>query len=402
MTRLLNAAERWLRGRGVELVPIDPDRWIRQAKRLTGLDDLGLGAQGEEGLHALAAAVRASPVISFVGRFAVQRQVLRALSTRLRRRALEARDPDHFTTPLRRPLIIVGLPRSGTTALHRLLAQAEDAHALPFWQMRNPYPPTRGRDRRRAELLTDLKRIKKMAPELDRKHFLDADEPEECLMLFDETFVSLSFWVMMPVWDQLDWLLRQDAGPAYQIYRRHLQHFQQEVPDRRLVLKAPVHTPFLGELLAAVPEAAVVQTHRDPVEVCSSVNSLFYTMHSLTSRDVDVPRLSARNLDLLAELTRRNMAARDQLPPGRVLDVQYEDLRKDPLGTVQSIHATLDLPFTAASEARLRAHIDARPQHRFGAHPCSAEELGMDPAEIRQRFSAYIERHLDDSAQSGG
>lgn len=392
--RFASAIERWLRERGLELVPIDPDKWIRQAKRLSGLDDLGLDAQGEEGLQALAQAARASTELSLVGRMALQQQVVRALSTRLRRRALEAADPARFQAPLNRPLIVVGLPRSGTTALHRLLAQVEDAHALPFWQLRNPYAPTHGPDRRRAELLRDLKRIKRLAPELDRKHFLDADEPEECLMLFDETFVSLTFWVLMPVWGHLDWLLRQDTAEAYRVYRRHLQHFQHAVPEHRLVLKAPAHTPFLGELLDAVPEACIVQTHRDPVAVCLSVNSLFYTMHSVTSQQVDVPRMAARNLDMLAELSQRNMAARDRLPPGRVFDVQYDELCRDPLGTVQAIHDAFGLPLSQASQARLRAHTQARPKNRFGSHPTSAEELGLDPDQIRARFAGYIDQYL--------
>jgi hypothetical protein len=109
-------------------------------------------------------------------------------------------------------------------------------------------------------------RIKKVAPMLDSKHHIDADEPEECVFLLDSSLMSPTFWMFAPVYGYLAWFLEQDQGPAYRVYREHLQIFQAETPGKRLTMKAPAHTPQLEAILAAIPEA-MIQTHRDPVEV---------------------------------------------------------------------------------------------------------------------------------------
>lgn len=247
---------------GLPPIRFEPGRLIARAEAKTGLSDWGEPGW-QEGLARLCQSVAEDANLSLVGKIALHDVVSEALMTRLRRIEARKTRPEVFRAPLVPPLIVVGLPRSGTTHLHRLLALAADARVLAFWELRKPMVGP-GPDDRRATVAARFARVKQLAPEMDARHKTGPDEPEECMMLLDSTMVSLTFWVFAPVYGYLEWLVHQDAGPLYKVYREHLQLFQTESPGRRLTLKAPVHTAFLDALVAAVPEAMIVQTHREP------------------------------------------------------------------------------------------------------------------------------------------
>jgi hypothetical protein len=221
-----------------------------------------------------------------------------------------------------------------------------------------------------------------------------ADEPEECMFLLDDTFKSLAFWVHAPVFGYQAWVIEQDMTLAYRSYRTQLQHFQAQTPELRLTLKAPIHTAYLDTLVATVPEALHVQTHRDPIAVLSSANSLFLSVHSMMSEHVDVPRMVGVNMTTMEMFGRKSIAMRERIPPRVVYDVQYDDLCRDPIGVVKSIHTHFDLPFDAEAEERLRAYVVSHPQGYKGVHRYKAEDLGVDLDELRDRFRPYTERFV--------
>jgi hypothetical protein len=237
--------------------------------------------------------------------------------------------------------------------------------------------------------------LKAVARQLDAKHFVGTDEPEECMFLFDSTMVSISFWMFAPVFSYLRWYLRQDQSHPYRAYREHLQLFQDEAPHRRLTLKAPLHTGNLDALFGALPEALVIQTHRDPVPIVASVNSLFYTFHSVISDHVDLRRMAATNAELLAGSITDNLQARERWRD-RILDVRYKDLLADPITTVRLIHDRFDLGWSHGYEEHLRRHLADRPQHRHGVHTYAAEEFGLTDELVAARFKEYRERFIDD------
>jgi hypothetical protein len=286
---------------------------------------------------------------------------------------------------------VIGLPRSGTTFLHRLLALAPEARALRYFEVRHPIAAP-DHDDRHERARREHRGMAWLAPGLDAKHFSGPDEAEECLFLFDSSFVSSSFWVAAPAYGYLDWYLEQDQRAAYQQYREHLQIFQVEQPSRRLTLKAPVHTANLGPLLEAIPNVKLVQLHRDPARSLNSVNSLFYTLHHAVTDQVDRQRLGRANLELLARGIDRNLAARQGLPEGAVLDVYYDDLVTDPLGVVRKIREHHGLSFDDDYASRLRAFVAGNPQHKHGQHRYSADDFGLYDRQIRQRFAEYLER----------
>ena len=374
---------------GLLKLPLDPEFLKRKAKRWTGLSDFG-DDYFEEGLEVLCGSLEKDASLNFQGRLFATEHVVGALVTRLRRARLKKRAPQLFAMQLVPPIIVTGLPRSGTTMLHRLLSLAADARPLALWEVMLPLPG-RGPDMRRAKIKTGVQIMKLFAPDMDKKHFTSADQPEECMFLLDSSFISPGFWTLSPVFGYMPWYLDQDHEYAYKIYREHLQLFQQAEKEKRLTLKAPSHMGHLETLCSVVPEAMVVQTHRDPVPVFSSVNSLFATMHGAKTDTVDRERMVALNSRLLEKMTEQNLEARSRLGD-RVFDVYFSELLEDPAGAVRRIYDHFELELGSGHERRLREWMALNPRDRFGRHDYSAGLFGLKEEKIAASFKEYRER----------
>ncbi|MDP3936902.1 MAG: sulfotransferase [Deltaproteobacteria bacterium] len=391
-SRIINGIGAGLRAGGLHPLSFAPGKFKKRATRMIGLRDFG-EADFEEGLSVLCESVERDAGLLLTGRLAYRDLITNSLVTRLLRIEARQRRPAVFKLPLVPPLIVLGLPRSGTTLLHRLLSLSEDARSPALWEMQQPIPPP-GADERREMSLREVKRFKKVAPDIDAKHHVDVDEPEEEIFLFDSSFWSFSFWVMAPVYGYLDWYLRRDPLPGYRVYREHLQLLQETSPGKRLTLKAPAHTGHIEALIETVPEAMIVQTHRDPVKITSSINSLMYTLQSYLTESLDVKRAAAANTGMFVQFVERNMASRRTIPEGRILDIRYRDLTADPVGTVKRIYDHFGLKFDESFESRMRKWMAERPQHKFGKHEYAAEDFGMTDAQISEQFKDYVERFL--------
>ena len=393
LLRVLNALGRGAHISGLYRFRPDLAKLQRRAQRATGLDDFG-GDDFVEGMNQAIQALRTDDILTTTGWIAVERSFVRALINRLLRVEEKKCTPEVFTQELNHPLLIVGLPRTGTTLLHRLLCHDEAARPLRTWELLRPIAGP-GPDKRLREAQRDIGLMKSIAPSLDLKHFVHPEEPEECSLLMDSTGVSLNYWALLPVYGYLDYFVSVDQTVAYQQYLEHLQIFQSKTPELRLTLKAPIHTASIGTIGRVIPNMLMVQTHRDPATVIGSVASLLYTFHSVLARAVDPVRLGAATLDLLATLLDRSLDAREELGT-RVLDIYYEDLLSDPMAVVQKIYDHHDLPLTDQFRKRMEAHLSERPQHRFGKHDYSLEEWGLSTEQVHKRFARYLDTFYSD------
>jgi hypothetical protein len=223
---------------------------------------------------------------------------------------------------------------------------------------------------------------------LDQKHFIRADSPEECMFMLGQTFHTMLYWVTVPVYGYVEWYGRQPRHKKYADYRRLLQVLQAVAPDRRLTLKAPAHTGGLGELLDNVPEALVVQTHRDLVTCTNSLNSLFATTQSVVTPHLDRQRMAAANLTLMEVELARNQAGRERYPD-RVFDVHYDRLVADPISTVRQIYGRFQLPWTAEFEQAMTTYLVQNPKSKHGRHHYNSADFGLTDDTIRARFAPY-------------
>lgn len=368
------------------LVRFDPDFLKRTACGHSGLSDFG-DPWFEAGFRALVESLEADAGLSLLGRIGLQGMVRTLLINRLLFRA-ERISCTGSSGPIPPPLVILGLPRSGTTFLHRLLSVDPAHRALPMWRLQRPFPPRSRPDRRIRETDQVLRWYRRLSPQLDRKHFIRPESPEECIWLLNSTFVSHGLWVAAPVYGYLGWLSCCDRRPAYREYASLLARLQVEDSERTLVLKAPSHSGSLAELLEALPGARIVQTHRDPVQVLPSLNSLICSVHCGVVKRVDPQRTGQANLRMLRHELSRSRDARNRIG-GRVLDVEYVDLCGDPVGTVRSVYRDLGLLWPKEYEGVLSTYLKEHPQHRHGRHTYRNDAFGIAEDEIRGVFREY-------------
>ena len=388
--RLLNTAGAALGALGLSAVHLEEDALLRDARRKTGLTDFG-DPGFLDGLRTLLASIEQDARLHFFGQLSAQQIIVDSLVNRLLLTEAQKRTPQVFAQPLIPPLIVVGLPRTGTTFLHRLLAEDPAHHAPPYWELNRPLPLPGRPDTRRRTTERGLRVRGLLTSDLDQKHFITADTPEEDLFTLGATFESWYFWMIAPVYGYLEWYMAQDHARKYREYRAWLQVLQAAHPGRRLVLKSPEHTGGLSALLHAVPEARPIQLHRDPVTVFASYVSLNRTAQGMFADAIDPTRNAATNLRLLAEEASRNLTAHDA-NPGAVLDVYYDDLVTDPEGAVGRIYGHYDLTLTDAGRGAMHRYAGENRQGRHGVHRYAVADFGLGDEEVRTRFAAYNER----------
>lgn len=400
LTRALNRGGELLQhASGTSLVRLDADVLCDDARRRTRLDDFD-DEDGvfREALGRVVRSMRQEAGLSLVGRIAARQDLLRLLCSRLRLVADRRRFPAIAAETVRRPLFVTGLPRTGTTLLHGLLAQDPDNRVPLHWEMIFPSPPPeRARyatDRRIAAAARQLRWFHRLQPDLQRIHAVAADAPEECLIVTSHSFLSFQFQTTHFVPSYEAWLERHDLRASYEWHRRFLQQLQWRCPGKRWVLKAPAHLFGLPALFAAYPDAGVVFTHRDPLEAAGSLASLTATLRRTFSDTVDAVAVGHEMTERWARAMDRALADRDGgcAPAGRFLDVHYTDLVRDPIGTVRGIYRRYGLPLGEQAELRMRAFVAEHPKDKHGRHRYGLADFGLDADQERARYAAYRAR----------
>lgn len=361
----------------------------QRAMKATGLTDFG-DPHYLAGLTALLEAAQKDE-INYFGRVLLDKLALQCAETRLEWKETQKQQPEAFATPLKPPLIVTGLPRSGTTFLHRMLAADPTHQAIPKWRLIKPFPPTNGRpDNRYQAVVQTEKMLEKLQPTLISKHQTSADVPEECMLLQTMSFDSMFFYAVAPVFSYLDWFISAEHFTMYEEYATVL-HWYQAQDARRLVMKSPSHMSELPALISAIPNALIVQTHRDPVQVFNSVNSLFHSLHTMFMRPYVPEKMVEANFRLIEMFIAQNIAARETLNQ-QIYDVDYKELVNDPVSTVHKIYRHFGLEWKEENEELLTQYVMANPQRKHGAHQYRSADFGLTDAQIRERFSDYIDK----------
>jgi len=384
---MANALGKPLAAAGVNALQLDEASIREKAVKETGLHDFG-DPYYEEGFTCIVESADRDANLHPLGRFMARDIITNYLAQRLWLAEKHNEDPDLFAEPIHPPLIITGPARSGTTFLHNLLALDEAHRALPMWQLMHPFPAWEGdgEDPRRATMERTMRFRAPLLPGIDAKHYTEADAAEECLLALGLTFKGLIFPTLIPATGYMEWYLEQeDHEQKYREYRWLLSVFQAEQPALRLALKAPDHLSGLEALIAAVPEAMIVQTHRDPVPCVTSTCSLIYTYYQAMTTELDVRYMVELTLRLFETWYRRSLTFREA-HPDRVFDVPFDELVTDPVGVVRGIYSHYSLPWSAEKEATLQAYIARNPENKHGRHTYSADDFGLSEAQIREHL----------------
>ena len=397
--RILRGSARLLERPGRWLISLEVGNLLDAGRREAGQLDYG-DTGFLEGLRRLVGSLEAEARLNLIGRIVAREAIVRHLVNRLRLEQDRRRYPGIAREEIRRPIVITGLPRSGSTLLHALLAE-DPANRVPrTWETLRPSPPperdTYWCDPRIAKAERDLRWFQQLVPEFRKIHAVGAELPEECVPLLSHSFISSQFCIMYVVPSYQDWVRVQDLRPAYELHRRFLQHLQWRCPGERWVLKTPSHLPAIRELYATYPDVCLVMTHREPLEVLASEASLHTVLRQTFSDAIDPVLVGREMTELTADEIGLGLQARaDGHPPAKqVMDVRYCDLVEDPIAVVQRIYARFDMPLTKDAETRMRRYVSESPKDKYGAHVYSLEQFGLRQEEERERYRAYRERFL--------
>ena len=379
------------------MVRLDEQSLLDRASKNSGLSDFG-----DDGFRAplrvLLASFESEAALTLLGRIIVRSDALRTLENRLHFVDTLKRNPEITAAPIRQPLFILGLPRTGTTILHELLAQ-DPANRVPMtWEVMHPWPPperaTYDTDPRIAQVEKHFSGVDKIIPNFKSMHPMGAQLPQECVAITQHEFATMLYPTTHHVLSYQRWLDAADMRWVYASHRRWLQYLQWRCPAERWVLKSPGHLWALDALLAVYSDARIVQTHRDPLKVIASLASLVALLRGMASDRIDPHAIGAEWTQVLAQGLEKTMQVRatGMLHADQVFDMQFAEFIADEIAMVRRIYTHFDMEFTAEAESRMRRFLAANPKDKHGGHRYTLRHSGLDPAVERRRYAAYQER----------
>lgn len=375
----------------------DPDTLITQACEVAGSDDFGEPDGWRDGLDRLTDCLVSESHLSELGVEIAVMDIVNPLVNRLRITQWRKENPAIAAAPIERPIFIVGQPRTGTTILFDLLAQDPGLRPPLTWEVDAPWPvpqpETYDTDPRIAESQAQLEMSELIVPGLMAHHPMGALLPQECVRIWAAQFCSMIFPVQYRVPSYSRWMLYEaDHRDSYRYHRIFLQHLQSGVSGQWL-LKSPAHLWQLDTLVAEYPDAVIVQTHRDPLNVISSIASLTHHVRRMASDYGDIAGCAVECREENVVGLERSMKVRDSgvLKPGQLIDVLFADFIRDPIATIRRLYDALGRELTPTAEERMRDHLVAHPGDGGGARYTWAD-TGLDAAEVREQVRVYQDR----------
>jgi hypothetical protein len=367
---------------------------LETAGRKTNLDDWG-DPWFQEALTAILDSVNQEGKLTFFGRFSIRQVLIENLCSRLRIIEVLKRFPEIQQQKIQKPIVITGWYRTGTTHLHNLLASHPDVRAPLFWELRHPCPTVDPRTTdpkrqiRKVQLASKIHRY--LAPGFSEVHPLEAEKPEECLHLFDKACAGTTPFVISEAKSFAWWLLDHGFQHGYDFYKIQLQLLNWLRPGQRWVLKWPYHLWHLNTLMKTFPDATIIHLHRDPAEAIPSVCNLAALARSSFCESIDNEALGKFWLDYYETGLARGFTAREKAAADQVIDVRYPDLKKNPLSVINQIQNIISLDGFEAWTESLQTGSKAMKKKVPGRPHYAPAQFGLDPNEIRERFSKYIE-----------
>jgi hypothetical protein len=374
--------------------PLSADQLIAAARRRTGLHEFGETPFMDPLLRFLRACFEEAE-LSLVGRFATRWDIVRFLSNLLLLHEEEKKAPAILDQAIARPIFVSGLPRSGTTFLHSLLAE-DSANLVPqVWQLIHPYADKKGGDRPDLVIRRvgrQLRLFGLLAPEFRRMHPIGASSPQECSEITAHIFASLRFDSTYRIPSYRHWLDETGHLEAYRFHKRFLQHLQYQAGGGgRWVLKCPDHVFALAAIRAVYPDARLVFVHRDPLAVLLSVARLTETLRRPFTRNIDKAEIGRQDSDRWLAATELMIAATtDQEFVEPIFHVHYLELVKNPVSTVAALYRHFGDALTADAADRIGRLVEAKPNGGYGVHGSRLEEYGLDAVLERERYARYM------------
>lgn len=367
------------------------------ASASTGLSDFGNAGDYQPGLRVLLAALDTGPRLTPVGREFSFGTLVGTLVARLHAVQGWKDQPNCLKQAIAKPIIITGIPRTGTTILHKLLSMDDQFQGLERWLTESPMPRP-PRDTWHAhpsyqKTVQGLEQYFTIMPDMRAAHDMVADEVDECLEVLRQSFISNRFpsSVYVPAYDE--WFLGHSERASYQHYAKVVWLIGTKEPDKRWLLKNPGHIAQMDALLEVFPDACVIHTHRDPVKAIPSLCSTLWMARRMHEDDNADPKvIGPREIRYWKGTVERTVETRRQ-HPGQFFDVHHRQFHADSMGTVRAIYEFFGLTLSAGSAARMEAYLVGNPAGKHGEHHYTPEQFGLSEPMIRQAFKGYTDHY---------
>lgn len=378
---------------------LEIDSLLSEARRRAGgRSDLGEG-QFLLGLERLVDSLEREARLTPIGRLIARERILNSVKNRLDYVGDRELHPEISKERIGKPLIVVGMPRTGSTILHDILAQDPESRAPLTWEVMFPSPPpepaTFETDPRIAACDATFPSVDAQIPAFKAMHPMGARLSQECVSMMADAMVTPLFHNQFRVPTYQDWVDREaDWSLVYAFHEAQLQHLQWRVKRDRWVLKTGAHMWGLEHLLARYPDARIVFTHRDPVKSMTSYASLTALVRSMGSSEVDPVEIARDWTARIKRVLEHAIAVRaaKRAPAAQFYDMHFQDFVADQFGTIERIYRAFGLPLGDEAARRMQAFIADNPKDKHGIHRYSPEAFGVDPRAIRESFRPYMER----------
>ena len=397
VVRALNSYGRTVRRIRPRHGRFNADALASKAQESAKLDDFGPDGW-REGFKILVDSVNAEGNLNQLGRMIMGGLLDSTLQMRLRVVDWANQHPEVTREQITAPIVVSGLPRTGTTLLSNLLDLDPQNRSLLGWESGEVAPPptlsSHREDPRIAESVKGSGQLSKLAPSVRAMHPMAATLPTECVTLLGGEFRSIHFETQGTFDSYGSWFETCDMVSAYEFHRLCLQVLQSTIPTQRWSLKTPGHMWHMDAVYAVYPDARVVWTHRDPLKVVGSVASLNCTLHAINTDKVDFARVGRTWRDKCLHGIKAGTEFRDRRgSDDTVFDLQYAELMDDPVGSVERIYRHFGMELDDLGRRKMQAWMEENPQDRFGRHRYTVDQFGLDADELREQFAGYVERY---------
>lgn len=416
--RFFNTLGSGLSSMGLSKVDLEVEALLEAATKATQLDQFG-----EQSFYAplaqLVDSLKSEAKLNFVGTHLSKKMLVELLSERLRIQQYLKRAPEALLEKVDRPLFVIGMPRSGTSFLFNLLCQDVSSSWIKYWELRTPsqslvedepFDQVIAEKALVEKCRKDLAEKKRLLPQLDKIHSIDALGPYECFRFLERDFTCHTFglYANVPTYIERiesDWLEEDSQAPT-SIYNRYYQQIQvikhlrsqlsntqskasQEL-DNHWVFKSPVHLWSIDNISAVFPDATFIHIHRDPLSVIPSICSFIALGRSVLSDQVNPQQIGKTVLSRWSTAINKALSARRENPSLKIIDVHYGELVKDPISSVRTIYRQLGYNFSTELEKSLKQYVsNSRKSGRGQKHKYSLQQFGLEESEVRDSFQAY-------------
>ena len=375
---------------------------LSRATKDTGLSDFG-DESFRKPFEILVRALNEEAGLNTVGRFMQYERILNSLKNRLRMEEYLKRYPEILEEKLLPPVVIVGMTRTGTTMLHRILASDSRFYAPLWYEVRNPAPylnwvPGQP-DQRIREAEAEVAAMLEANPEIASIHPMDPTGADEEILLLEHSFYSYVASSFAHVPSYSDFVAHSDNTPAYEYLKRQLQFLQWQkkrcgLQAERWLMKAPHHLHFMDVLLKVFPDAQVIATHRDPVVTIPSTASFYYNLWILGNEHADKKVVAAEVADVFARGVKHTMATRVGNEQ-RFFDVWFKDTVSRPFEVIGEMYNFINMQLTSEARAAMEQYRDEHKREDRPPHEYTLEEYGYTEEGINRLFAEYKQRFID-------